>query len=67
MSAAEFEALFERAQGLTCGWIVDCEPAADEKSSMVIYCEESRPEGEPFCRHHMLPARLMFPALYPAA
>ncbi|MFJ5724771.1 DUF6881 domain-containing protein [Streptomyces sp. NPDC093149] len=67
VSAAEFAALFERAKGLTCGWIVDCEPSADEQPSTAIYCEESRPEDEPFCGHHMRSARLMFPALYPAA
>ncbi|MFC9755143.1 DUF6881 domain-containing protein [Streptomyces sp. NPDC056921] len=67
VSAAEFEALFERAQGLTCGWIVDCEPTADEQPGTAIYCEETRPEDEPFCRHHMRSARLMLPALYPAA
>ncbi|MET9656391.1 hypothetical protein [Streptomyces sp. NPDC006510] len=65
--ASEFEALFERAQSVTCGWIVDCEPSADEQHSTAIYCEESRPEDEPFCRHHMRSARLMLPALYPGA
>ncbi|MCX5103467.1 hypothetical protein [Streptomyces sp. NBC_00439] len=65
--AAEFEALFQRAQGVTCGWIVDCEPSAYVQPSTAIYCEESRPEDKPFCGHHMRLARMMLPALFPAA
>ncbi|MGW3860396.1 DUF6881 domain-containing protein [Streptomyces sp. NPDC005047] len=68
-TAEEFESLWERATGESCGWVAGLRDRglAGLSGAESLYCTNDHGDGTAFCAEHEETARRMFPALFEGA